>query len=241
MSDWTIAECDGVEQLHDISVFLLDLFSEVFGESTMQSEACQIYNNPHASFPMLVTNDSPIRIRLSQSNLAFWSQTIFQLSHELCHYALRQHKADKSVILHWFEEIVCEAMSLYCLKYSAENWDSCSLSSANPLYSDSINVYLHNEISKAATDEFKRCNTIHSLSLYETGRISESRREGHVSERTSLYQAMTRNPQSIHDICHYTSYINEDGLTIDFNSWLHNNNRKLIRMLQNIQPVKDRY
>jgi len=239
MSAWTIVRCEGVDQLDSIFAFLLDLFCEVFGESTMQSEVCQIYNDPHAACPMLVTNNTPIRIRLSQPNLAYWTQTIFQLSHELCHYALRQHKEDKSVILHWFEEIVCEAMSLYCLKYSAENWSGCSLSLENPLYGDSINDYLHNEISNVATNEFKHCNTNRSLSLYETNRVSELRREGHINERNSLYRAITREPQSIREICQYPSYINNDGITIDFNSWLHNSNIELVRVLQDIQPVKE--
>ena len=91
--------------------FLLEEFSRVFGCEIMTNENCIVYNDPCSKYPMLITNIAPVHIRLSQNDLNAISQTIYQLSHELCHYAIRQRKANKSFTLSWFEEIVCEAAS----------------------------------------------------------------------------------------------------------------------------------
>ena len=120
-----MCKTEGYEYLIDLLDFLLIEYVRIFGEDTLYAEKCLIYNDPEAECPMLIINAIPIQIRLAQSSLNYWAQTIFQLSHELCHYCIRQRKDNKNYTLSWFEEIVCEAISLYFLKWAADNWNKC--------------------------------------------------------------------------------------------------------------------
>ena len=117
---WTVLESNNSNHTYYILEFLLEEFCQIFGFNVMHNEDCIVYNAPHSRCPRFI-HSKPLSIRLHQSSLTFWSQTIYQLSHELCHYAMHQTKANKKISLSWFEEIICEAVSLYALKYSATN------------------------------------------------------------------------------------------------------------------------
>ena len=114
---WTIQKAERSDQATSILLFLLEEFSRLVGADIMFREDCVVYNDPHADCPMLIINTLPVHIRLVQCNYLYWTQTIYQLSHERCHFAFRQCKENKKFTLRWFEEIVCEAMSLYALDY----------------------------------------------------------------------------------------------------------------------------
>jgi uncharacterized membrane protein YjjP (DUF1212 family) len=75
----------------------------------------------------------------------YWCQFIYQFSHELTHFVIRSYKKDKDKYVKWFEETVCEAMSLFVLRFLSENWQSCSLSEINSGYNKLILQYLDNE------------------------------------------------------------------------------------------------
>jgi hypothetical protein len=93
--------------------FILKFFIEIFGEEIMFSEPCVVYNDPSEDVPMMIINYDPIKIRTNAKSLNHWAQYIYYLSHELTHYAIRQQKKDKTTIVKWFEETVCEALSMY--------------------------------------------------------------------------------------------------------------------------------
>lgn len=78
---------------------IFTFFEEIFGTSIMHSELCILYNDGKADYPMLITNTNPIRIRTNADDLGFWAQYIFQLSHEMAHYVIRQYKTDKTAII----------------------------------------------------------------------------------------------------------------------------------------------
>ena len=118
MKNWIVAECDNKKNIKAILDFLLPRFIEIFGMETMGIENCIVFNDNNADCPMLITSINPPIIRLAQKTMDAWAQTIYQLSHEMCHYAIRQHKKDKEFSLKWFEEITCEAASLYFLQYA---------------------------------------------------------------------------------------------------------------------------
>ena len=209
-------------------------FERIFGCDTVNGEKCLVYNDTQAGCPMLIINSAPIRIRLAQSSLSCWSQTIFQLSHELCHYALRQHKAQKELTLSWIEEIMCEAVSLYALKYCAINWNQCGLNTRNPDYFKSIFEYLDNELNKSGTTGLKDCKTPELLSQYET--IADTDRESHRNECILLYQEISKNPTDCLVFCKYQKYINSNGITIDFDTWENEDSSQLVRVLHKLQP-----
>ena len=236
-NNWFVCKTEGYEYLIDLLDFLLIEYVRIFGEDTLYAETCLVYNDPEAECPILIINAIPIQIRLAQSSLNYWAQTIFQLSHELCHYCIRQRKDNKNYTLSWFEEIVCEAISLYFLKWAADNWNKCKLSRISSDFGSNIKVYLSNELIKMGTDEFKICTDRDLLKKYEESKATD--RETHRNERNKLFFEIVKNPEACKCFCDYPQYLNCDKLTIDFNKWVKMENNQVLRFLSSIQPVVD--
>ena len=232
---WKVCVTEGYEYLYAIHKFLLSEYENLFGEEIMFAEECIIFNDSQSECPMLITNTTPILIRLSQSSLSYWAQTIFQLSHELCHYAMRQRKLNKNFTLSWFEEIVCEAMSLYFLKCSFENWSVCELSEKQPLFNKAIEKYLKDELEKEGTDDFQNCVNYERLREYEQERSTI--RETHRNERNLLYYEIIKNPKLCKCFCDYPKYL-MNNLTINFEKWLSEDENHIVKCLSSIQPYK---
>ena len=235
---WTVQKSDGFENTVFILAFLLEEFSRIFGNDIMAIEDCIIFNDPHSECPMLITNLSPIHIRLSQECLTAISQTIYQLSHEMCHYAIRQRKTNKDFTLSWFEEIVCEAVSLYALKYSSEQWEKCLLSQTQPYWAQAHKTYLENQLNRESTNEFQECDTVEKLMVYEKQELPESKRETHRAERNAIYRAISSNPMELKCVLNYSKYVENNGVTIDFDEWIKEDSSNLLQELKKIQPVK---
>lgn len=232
---WGIVASENSESLTALFDFLMIEYCRIFGIDTMTNESCIIYNDTNAKFPTLIINRNPIQIRLAQSSLTYWAQTIFQLSHELCHYAIRQHKADKNFTLSWFEEILCEAMSLYALQFASQNWDQCKLFEYNPDFASAIDDYLKSELNKTGTAQLSNCATIESLKEYETHLSGE--RETHRNERNTLYYAISFRPDDCRFFCDYTKYLDEENrITIDFSKWENDDSCPVIKELHKLQP-----
>lgn len=211
--------------------FVFNFFEEIFGTSTMNSEPCILYNNGEANYPMLIINKNPIQIRTSAENLSFWSQFIYQLSHEMTHYVIRQYK---TAIVKWFEETVCEAMSLYILHVSSVRWTECDLYPINFCYGKSLECYWKNEYEQTEDSVLKHCHTIHELELIEEK--CETNRKGRSIERNYLFDTFCVMPSSIAEFVYYPLYMS-GNLQIDFDSWeSKQENNMLIPHLKTMHP-----
>ena len=237
-SIWQVQKTDGAESLVSIIEFLLPEYIRIFGRDVMTAAPCVVYNDPSSECP-LFSHTLPLRIRLAQLSLDYWAQTIYQLSHEMCHYAMHQTKQDKEQTLSWLEEIVCEAMSLYALHYAAENWHKCKLAVKDPGFDNCIRRYLDKELKCVASDGFARCNTIEKLQFYESEANPENDRASHLTERNRIYQAIVKEPTELLCVLHYQNYIQpENGVAIDFASWYEAEPKNLILQLFRIFPIK---
>lgn len=235
---WQVQKCEGSDYLVEILKFLLPEYIRIFGKEVMLNAPCIVYNDTNAKCPRF-NHTEPLTIRLHQKSLSFWAQTIFQLSHEMCHYAMYQTKKDKDQTLSWFEEIVCEAMSLYALEYAAKNWNKCSLYRISPDFGKHIQEYLDNELKCTALDGFAQCTTVPKLKNYESGKYPENDRTSHVTERNKIYTAISQNPTEVSCFLHYQWYIQpEDGVTFDFISWHRDDPKNLILQILSIYPIK---
>lgn len=234
---WTVLEFENSHYTYCILEFLLEEYCRIFGHHIMYNADCIVYNAPHSRCPRFI-HSSPLSIRLRQSSLSLWSQTIFQLSHELCHYAMYQTKANKNITLSWFEEIICEAVSLYALEYSVYNWNKCKLSQMNPTFYNCNKTYLEDELNLKYTNEFKQCNTIEKLKNYEFQKAPENQRSSHKYERNIVYKAISANPLDLKHVLNYTKYIDNNGITINFKQWMQDNYCNLLNILNQIQPIK---
>ena len=162
-SAWSVAVFDGSENVKQILAFLLFEYNRIFGVETMNGERCIVFNDPKADCLMLITSTVPVMIRLAQASTVYWVQTVYQLSHEMCHYALRQRKKDKNYTLKWLEETICEALSLYALEYAARNWYRCPLSQNTPTFSVSFVYYIEAELKRPPQNDLSSCDTIENL------------------------------------------------------------------------------
>ena len=71
-------------------------------------------------YPMAVQGRRPYKIYLTASD-TYWSQYVYQFSHELCHVLIRSDRvADHKH--KWFEEALCEAASLFVLRRLVSVW-----------------------------------------------------------------------------------------------------------------------
>jgi len=236
--NWTVQQAEYSEHGAFILTFLLSESERVFGLDIMSNEDCIVYIDPSAECPMFLRNTAPVRIRLVQKNFSYWSQTIYQLSHEMCHYAFRQRKENKGFTLSWFEELVCGAVSLYALEYASAHWGNCQLSQWSPDFSQDHKTYLAHELATPFTDEFKQCTTVEKLMVYEKQRVAENLRESQRSERNLIYRKISNNPLELKCVLNYTRYVMDNGVVIDFDRWIKDDPCRLLHELKSIQPVK---
>ena len=234
---WSIQQAEYSDQTKHLLCSLMEEFCRIFGYDTMHNQDCIIYNDPESPCPYFF-HALPLKIRLSQSSLNYWSQTVYQLSHEMCHYALHQTRGNTKVTLSWFEEIICEAMSLYSLDYIATNWSRCKLSQWNPGFYKSHKTYLDEFLAQSYTNELELCNTVTKLKNHEKNKTAEKKRSGHRHQRNQVYRAIVDSPMDVRYLLDYRKYLQSNGVTIDFDKWLADTPCKLIKTLQATQPVK---
>lgn len=224
-----------LQNLSPLLEFLLQMYAQIVGPETMIAEKCIVYNDTGADYPMLITNTTPIEIRLAVEDTSYWCQLLYQLAHELQHYVLRQLKSNKDTKISWFEEIYCEAMSLYALDYAGTNWSQCALSKLDPTFGTNMLSYLHAELAKQGTDRLQRCSTLELLAKYE--KEAEEDRAAHRNERNYLYQEISKAPAMAKELNNYSKYVlKPDGVTIDLDCWRKEAPNDLLSIVEKIQP-----
>ena len=70
--------------------------------------------------PRVFDDHRPYEIRISARD-TYWSQYVYQFSHELCH-VMTSFNHCKEHRHKWFEESLCEMASLFVLHHLAQNW-----------------------------------------------------------------------------------------------------------------------
>ena len=218
--------------------------SEVFGPEAMASENCNVVRTDHEKVPRLVNVISPIEIRITADDDR-WCQVIYQLSHEMCHYAMRYNKTDKNYVLKWFEETICEAFSIYSLNYFSEHWTECHLGNVNPGYTNSIRNYVADIVSEKASisddpvHSLSECRTVKDLGFVDDN--SWNRRYLRFDERNHLYDLFKSHPDQIRLLLNYEIYVDKNSMTIDFDRWIDDENgSEFLKSVSEIQPRIER-
>lgn len=215
--------------------FLLIEYIRIFDFNNEELEECTVYNDTSAKTPIF-QHASNLQIRLALEDTSYWCQLIYQLSHELCHYVIRQFKKEKEMTLSWFEEIVCESFSLYILNWASKNWSYSPFYTQNTEYINSLHSYLENIIHKPSTDGFSLCRNLEMLTAYERDSRPENDRSSHRKERNNLYREILKAPLNCNIFCYYQDYMDDNGITINFLKWQKETNNPLLKTLKDIQP-----
>ena len=236
IKNWILIEQtqDEIKYMRFIFTFVLDQFVEIFGAEIMEAELCIVFNSMNAPCPMLITNQNPIALRTDVKSLGIWNQYVYQLSHELTHYVIRQYKENKDSIIKWFEETLCEAMSLYILRQSSIKWSTCTLSKMNPDYSSYFKSYLNDVYNQTGKSVIRACHTLSELQEIE--RTSESQRLDRSIERNYLYDTFCEFPESIAAFVFYPLYARSD-LQLDLDRWEKETNNSIISKLREVHPI----
>ncbi|ELC8397658.1 hypothetical protein P6P36_01885 [Clostridium perfringens] len=225
------------ESIKSILEHMLIEFDLIFTESLTTLEPCYIFKDSDSDCPMLITNEPNLRISLAVDTYRKWAKVIYQLSHELCHYILNQTSNHKQPIS-WFEETLCEAMSLYILDFFYETWSDCSLSQHDSPYFIGIKDYLEDILKESSTDGLNNCKTIEDLDKINSR--AERDRSDRISERNYLFELFNsykNKKEKIALIKDYQKYISSNGLTIDFAKWYQETGEEFIQKLSKIQPI----
>lgn len=121
--DWGTARTQDIEKvLKSVADVLVPYFpqrasSRVLVASSRQGPRVLLEKSPNGAYLVLL-NVQDTR----------WDQFAYQFSHELCHlFANSEHREMRSDVVardhQWFEEALCEAVSLFTLKQMASSWE----------------------------------------------------------------------------------------------------------------------
>lgn len=110
----------GLTSLSEIRAVLLSAYGVLVRSFEVAPEAAVHVSRWNRDYPFAVYDMRPYQVFLSTSD-TYWSQYVYQFSHELCHilthfdrYKIHRHK--------WFEESLCELASLHVLRSLATVW-----------------------------------------------------------------------------------------------------------------------
>jgi len=251
---WYYTTASGTRDPYIEGIFapLYSKFVELFGRPVMTHTTVIIFCDVNAPCPMLMPYVDRYYLRLAQQSTEYWSQMIYQLSHEMMHFAFfasfpEYNQNDLAMLLDtqrsaWNEEIIAEAISLYMLRYMSENWQRSPLAQANPGYASAIRSYLesvYNEASQyprplKSAGEYVRREDFHST----FNRTCYANRADHMTERNHLYNLfLSARTEDIGEIINAYRYFNRDYKYIDYAAWISNaRNPEFIRGVSAIQP-----
>jgi hypothetical protein len=229
----------------DLSIlfrFVLPMFERIFGQSIMSKEACTVFSDldcPTAP----VTAFNPTRIIL-KAEPSYWSQVVYQLSHELTHYAVRQktNYQYSNCAIAAFEEPACEAMALYIEKLCSENWSNCEYSSWDSNWGANFEVYRKAVYEKVSGEA--HCRTYHewiNLCSAYTGSLTVDAQRPDVSAmRNHLYDSFVQMPYAIAAFIEYPLYMRTIPfeMLIDTENWSKTDysSKPFIQAVCSIQP-----
>ncbi|MBT1169963.1 hypothetical protein [Bifidobacterium sp. SO4] len=232
-----IPEIEGKEYMEPLTEFVLQQFIKIFGINNINNEPCIIFNNSNDQNPRLFINTTPLRIQTCMDSYQYWSQFIFQLSHEIMHYVIRQHKNNKKTEVKWLEETICEAMSAYILNNSANIWKKCSLSNINPFYYKDLKKYTNEYYKKQQPSKLKHITTMKELLIFnQESDKDEETRILRSAERNIIYNDFLKNPKHIPMSVTYNNYV-KDNLLINLDDWKSNEPKNtFIPIVESIYP-----
>lgn len=245
LNNWTI-QADTLKECENLVIilkFTTELMGCRFDAGDFFKEPCILFTEyKEDSCPRLIyanPNDPQdslkLRLNTNITKLRF-AQIIYQLSHELTHYVLRQYRETpcKGKIISWFEETVCEAMSLYILDLAEKHWEDFDLYANNKDYAKNIEDYLENELKKVGNNTLDSCSSIEELA--EINNTAQGKREDRRNERNILYRLFKKYPSEIKNIGYYSLFI-KDEVLIDFDKWKeHYSYCYLIDEIKEIHP-----
>lgn len=202
-NNWTVQN-----DIFPLFKFVLPMFESIFGQAVMAKEQCTVYIDMTCTTAPLIAYN-PTRIILKAEWCRF-NQVIFQLAHELAHYAVRQNTDYQrtNCAIAAFEEPAAEAMSLYILKLCAEQWENCDYYQYNLDYAKNFETYRfckYSDVKGRKPNDYSEWTSI--CNGFTGSLVSDSQRPNVSSMRNTLYDAFVKFPADIGLFIKYPIYI----------------------------------
>ena len=247
--NWYYSTDSGEKDKYIEGIFstLYPQYSAIFGEDAMSYKPVIIYASSNASNPKTSTYDGYTMITLSLKKTSLWSKMIFQLSHEMTHYAFYSLTPNATIengdwddmFSQWNEEIICEAMSLYMLKFMSENWAECPLSKSNRAYGSSVGEYLkdvYNEYKGFAL--LSDSSPLSGKNFKALSDVANTDRARHGAETNYCYDLYVKYGNNvISEVLNMYRYYNPKYDDIDFGAWAEETQyTDFVKELSRIQP-----
>lgn len=205
-------------QIVDLVLFVETLFSKVFDMNMVLHEECNFYNDMSRDSPIFFNNIIPYEIVTSVSDVGYWDQLLYQLSHEMCHFILHVSKDNRDLFFEWFEEVLCEAFSLYTLFNARKYWKTCRLHKIHKNYWSNIQTYADRILLTTSIPIDKNISGTDFIGNYK-GLDQKGKCEKIPYERNIVYDLFLQHPKDIKKILKYTQYYDKNNNCIDFTKW----------------------
>ena len=139
-------------------------------------------------YPRFVpSNDNRLcdEIHMSINDSKYWCAVVYQLSHELHHLFAYIHSNRSNYIIRWVEELICEAISYYFLKYFGENYLNTNLYKYDINYDHYFIEYLNSIAFNSGNNKLKNLKGYQELMNFEE--TVYTNRENHHKEVYELF------------------------------------------------------
>ena len=115
---WLVS-CGETEAEQDDYMFAIDDLLEIFTSFVPIDKNRDMHITRWDIDHPMYSNDH-MNIYIHTAGSTYWSQTVYQLAHELCHFSI--NAGVRSTNFNWFEETICEASSHFFLNEMAKLW-----------------------------------------------------------------------------------------------------------------------
>jgi len=225
---------------------LLNLFREYFGDDIMSKENCTLQNFVDDNYPRLSCDGNKLFIKTTvglidsplQSGCQYdYRMYVFQMAHELMHYAIMQQFAEGSCV-DWFEETLCEAMAFIGLEYTMNKYFS-----RRPIVTRETRENLKSYLEKAMTEDqhsvLESCSTLETLSEINRHYAQGDNRSAQTKERIFIYSLLSEHSQQARILLNYRQYVEPNKLLIDFDKWIRDcpDGIAFLNEVRTIQPI----
>lgn len=156
-------------------------------------------------------------IFLAIDDYNYWCQVVYQLSHELTHCFIHSNNPKENNKALWIEETICEAISLYFLKYFFQNWKLCNLSKLNPNFNISFKDYLTNILIKTGNNKLKCCKSLEELTIID--KDSQNNRNDRLENVKFLFKILKKT--DIVGIIKYKDYIVSNTILLNSDRYIN--------------------
>ena len=130
-------------------------------------------------------------IHLAINDSRYWCLVVYQLSHELHHLFAYIHASRSNYVIRWVEELVCEAISYYFLKYFSDNYFNSNLYKYDNNYGHYFTEYINSIAFNSGNGKLKSLRGYQELLKFEE--TVYTNRENHHNEVYELFTLIDQN------------------------------------------------